>query len=336
MLTSEQLRERKKGIGGSDSAGIVGVSKWDSPVTVYLDKISPDIILKQSSILTRGHILEPFIMASFYEKTGATIKTHKKMVWSEKNPFMFANFDGYIPDQKAIVEIKTAHFSQKKDWGTPGTDQIPPDYLVQCHHYLNVCNMNKAYVVVMFDNETIFKFLMMMIDFLGIKETLRKVHQEEIRLDIVLYEVHRNPSFDKTLIEAERSFWFDHVLKNIPPDFENCADVLALFPKAEEGKKIMATDEVLKLIQECRESDDVLKDIVKSHEGTLDHFKAQIQAFMKDAEEIINAEGVTLASWKNSKRTALDTTLLKQEKPEIYDHYSKTTQGRPRLVLKEI
>ena len=36
----EFLLERKKGIGGSDVAAIIGVSPWKTALGVYLDKVS--------------------------------------------------------------------------------------------------------------------------------------------------------------------------------------------------------------------------------------------------------------------------------------------------------
>ena len=38
MLTTEQLEARKKGIGGSDVASILGLSPWKSQYQLYLEK----------------------------------------------------------------------------------------------------------------------------------------------------------------------------------------------------------------------------------------------------------------------------------------------------------
>ena len=42
MLTDEQKAKRIKGIGGSDTAAILGLSPWKTAVDVYLDKVEPD------------------------------------------------------------------------------------------------------------------------------------------------------------------------------------------------------------------------------------------------------------------------------------------------------
>ena len=39
MITEKQRLERKKSIGGSDVAAILGLSPWKTPGDVYLEKI---------------------------------------------------------------------------------------------------------------------------------------------------------------------------------------------------------------------------------------------------------------------------------------------------------
>ncbi len=38
MLTKEQLEERRKGIGGSDAATVLGLNPYQDPYALYLDK----------------------------------------------------------------------------------------------------------------------------------------------------------------------------------------------------------------------------------------------------------------------------------------------------------
>ena len=38
MLTKEQIEERKFYIGGSDIAGVLGMSRWSSPLMIWLTK----------------------------------------------------------------------------------------------------------------------------------------------------------------------------------------------------------------------------------------------------------------------------------------------------------
>ena len=62
------LEIRKKGIGGSDVAGILGVSHWASPLTVYLDKVGETQKKETSEKMEIGTELEPYLREKFIKK----------------------------------------------------------------------------------------------------------------------------------------------------------------------------------------------------------------------------------------------------------------------------
>jgi len=324
MLTTEQLLERKQGIGGSDAAGVCGVSKWKTPVKVYLDKISESIEQEDSHIFERGHVLEPLVREYFAHTTSQSVKIPKGMIKADKNPFMLANVDAYIPEQKAIVEIKTSNYFTKSEWGDAFTDEIPNDYLIQVQHYLTVCKMLKAYVVVLFGDEKMFKMLMTLVKKCGVMEVLT----EDLPLDIVIYEVHTHEVLSKRLVDIERSFWFDHVQKREAPAWDGIDDLKALFPQAQEGKVVVAQEADFEVIREIQEEERVLKEITKPHEEKIELLKCKLQARIGDAEELVDFEGKKVASWKNTARSLFDAARFKAEMPNLYPQFLKTSQSR--------
>ena len=324
MLTAEQLLERKKGICGSDAAGVCGVSQWKTPVKVYLDKISDFISQEENPLFERGHILEPLVRDYFSSITNKDVKLQKNIIKDDKNPFMLGHVDGYLPEEKAIVEIKTANFFSKSEWGEAFTDQIPNDYLVQVQHYLTVCNMLKAYVVVLFGDEKMLNLLAAFVKRCGVMEVLK----EDLPLDIQIYKVNSHDVLSKRLVEIEKAFWFDHVQKRQAPNYETIDDLLALFPQAQSGKKIVATQEDFEVIREIQEEEQILKEITKPYEEKLTLLKAKIQARIGDAEELVDCEGKRVASWKNTARSLFDTVRFKSEMPNLYPQFLKTSQSR--------
>jgi predicted phage-related endonuclease len=66
-----------------------------------------------------------------------------------------ATVDRFRADGSGIVEIKTArHLRQGEEgWGEPGTDQIPPSYLLQVMHQMDVTGHKRAEVVVLVGGE---------------------------------------------------------------------------------------------------------------------------------------------------------------------------------------
>jgi putative phage-type endonuclease len=324
MLTPEQLYKRKNHICGSDAAGLCGVSKYKTPVKVYLDKISDSIEQEENPIFERGHVLEPLVRGQFSLLTGKDVKLPKNMIIHEKNKFMAANIDGYLPAEKAIVEIKTANYFTKSEWGEAFTDNIPNDYLIQVQHYLTVSKMLKAYVVVLFGDEKMFNLLMTLVKRCGVTEVLK----EALSLDVVIYEVKSHATLSQKLIDIERSFWFDHVQKRIEPKWEHSDDLIALFPQAQEGKKIVAQEDDFEVIREIQEHERVLKEITKPHEEKIELLKCKLQARIGDAEELVDFEGKKVASWKNTARSLFDAARFKAEMPNLYPQFLKTSQSR--------
>jgi putative phage-type endonuclease len=324
MLTPEQLLMRKSGIGGSDAAGVCGVSKWNTPIKVFLDKISDSIEQEENPVFERGHILEPLVRGMFALQTGLGVKIPKNMIRHDKNDFMLANVDGYLPEEKAIVEIKTANYFNKGDWGDCFTDEIPHDYLVQVQHYLSVCKMNKAYVAVLFGDEKMFRMLMTLVKKCGIADVLK----EDLPLDVQIYEVNAHGVLSKRLVDIECQFWFDHVMTRTPPQWTDSEDLKALFPKSEDGKKIVAQEQDFEVIREIQEEERVLKEITKPHEDKIELLKCKLQARIGDAEELVDFEGKKVASWKNTVRNIFDASRFKAEMPNLYPQFLKTSQSR--------
>ena len=74
-LTNEEwLRWRQKGLGGSDIAPILGISKWSSAIDIWLSKTNQkhDEVVENEA-MTWGKILEPVIRDRFREVTGKKV-----------------------------------------------------------------------------------------------------------------------------------------------------------------------------------------------------------------------------------------------------------------------
>ena len=99
LSNKEWLRWRQKGIGGSDVAPILGISKWSSAVDIWLSKTNQkhdDCV--QNEAMIWGHILEPVIRNHFREITGKKVIEVHAILQSEEHPFMIADIDGLTTD----------------------------------------------------------------------------------------------------------------------------------------------------------------------------------------------------------------------------------------------
>ena len=64
--------------------------------------------------------------------------------------FLTANIDREVVGERRIVEIKNVGRHAAKQWGEPGTDEAPPWYLMQAHHYMLVLDYPAADIVAYF------------------------------------------------------------------------------------------------------------------------------------------------------------------------------------------
>lgn len=147
--TPEWHELRKSGIGGSDVAAVVGVSKWTSAYALWAKKsgLIPDDF-GDSEAMEWGRLLEPVIRGKVASKhpeweihnTNATFK-------DPDYEWMLANVDGLIRFEDGswgILEIKTAAYED--DWA----QGVPLYYQTQVRHYLRVFGLERAVVAVLF------------------------------------------------------------------------------------------------------------------------------------------------------------------------------------------
>lgn len=325
MLTKEELLFRKTGIGGSDAAAVVSLSEWSSPVDVYFSKVR-DNEDRPTEAMKRGNILEPFVKRLCEYKLGCSFDK-KSMIRSNDKPFMIANLDGWIDQEKAVVELKTADYSQKSKWGEEGTDEIPREYLIQSAHYSSVLGAKKSYIGVLFGTKSTFKAYEL------IQEQINKgqnIDLMELGCDFKLYEYISNQNLENKLSKKEESFWFDYVEKKvIPPiNISDAEEILRAFPVAEDKSIRIGPEEIAQVIKLKG-----IKESIKELEKEEKLIKPQVLMMFGEASSIIDESGETLATWKNQKQSNLDIESLKEMHPEIYTKFLKSGLTR-RLSVK--
>jgi putative phage-type endonuclease len=131
------LKERTKHVGGSEPAGICGLSSFQSPVSIWCRKSGFDDPRATGSQFMGTLAEDP--IRKLYEKRNKIEVYHKpySMFISNKQPLFSASVDGLITKDKILVEIKTDS-STGDDWGDDGTNVIPLYYLSQVAWNLSV------------------------------------------------------------------------------------------------------------------------------------------------------------------------------------------------------
>ena len=102
-LSREQwLTLRKRGIGGSDAAIACGLSRWKSPLDLYLDKTSPDTEEQGNEAMYWGTVMEPVLRSEFSKRTGLKVDSVPFMFSCQEYPFMMANIDGIVHEAEVV------------------------------------------------------------------------------------------------------------------------------------------------------------------------------------------------------------------------------------------
>ena len=74
MSREEWLERRCHTIGGSDAAGIVGLSKYSTPYTVFLDKTGRLPDKPDNEAMRQGRDLEDYVAQRWMEATGKKVR----------------------------------------------------------------------------------------------------------------------------------------------------------------------------------------------------------------------------------------------------------------------
>ena len=117
--------KRFLGIGGSDVAAILGISKYKTAVEVWEDKVnkivSPDLspIDPKTCFLYWGTVFEPAILDAYSKVSGyeVTCGDDAGQLHHPEYPWLIANIDAFAETEegKIVVEIKNCDFPVKGD-----------------------------------------------------------------------------------------------------------------------------------------------------------------------------------------------------------------------------
>ncbi len=293
LSREDWLSLRKNGLGGSDAGAVCGVNPYKSPMAVFQDKTSDTIEETDSEAIRIGHDLEQYVAERFSEATGMKVRRSNMMYQSVEHPFMLADIDRIIVGEDAGLECKTASAYNADKWKE---GNIPLHYVMQCYHYMAVTGRRTWYIACVI---------------LGREFVYRKLSWDD--------------NIINGLVRMEEKFWNEHVVSRIlpEPDGSKISDEVLqqYFKKArkESAIQLVGFDEKL----ERRSA--ILKDIERltKEQNQIDQ---EIKLFMKDNELALNEN--YRVSWSNVETTRLDTKKIKEEKPEVYNAYAKTTSTR--------
>jgi len=291
----EWLAVRRRGIGGSDVAGILGMSRFTSPLGVYLDKLGEIEDDGASEAAEWGNLLEPVIAAKFAREhpTDLDVRPSPGVLAHPDRPWQIVNVDRLLaPDVDAepdgVLEVKTANQWLAGDWD-PDAEQIPAPALLQVHHEMAVTGATYAWLAALIGGQ-----------------------------HFVQFRVDRDEEMVERLAELEGRFWHDHVLARVPPPIDGStatSDLLGrLYDVEPEAIAVLDPAEFLPLRNAYREA----KTAEKAAEEHATAIANQLKALL-GPKEIGVLDGQPVVTWKSINRagyTVAPTTFRKLHLPK--------------------
>ena len=107
MSREEWLEERRKSIGGSDAAAVIGMSRFASPYTVWMDKTGRLPEKEDTEAMRIGRDLEEYVAKRFEEASGKKVRRCNYIIRNPAYPWAHADIDRRISSENAGLECKT-------------------------------------------------------------------------------------------------------------------------------------------------------------------------------------------------------------------------------------
>lgn len=204
---------RATGVGGSDVGAILGLNKWESPLSLWGKRTGlVDNLVEESEAMEWGRLLESVVLDKFERQHPELEVLRDVGTWHHpERPWQLANPDALARDRKTgewiVIEVKTARYEDEWD---DKTATVPPSYRAQTLWYLDTFGFKKAIVAALFSGSKYREF---------IQET------DPLEADANRQAVAR---------------WWDHVQVNKQPDYDGAEatyeTIRALNPYIEDGE----------------------------------------------------------------------------------------------------
>lgn len=320
------LLQRREGVGASECAAILGLDRYSTAFSVWLDKVGKvPLSTGMTEAAEWGHLLEPVIRDRAAERLGYDVQTIGGLA-SHARPWQRASLDAvlHVPGDGPIpLEVKSTSMYLAEEWAD---DQTPDRAELQVQHQLAVTGAPYGFVAGLIGGQRL---------------VIRRVERDQELIDHINAE--------------EEAFWQHCIDRTEPPivardslsqivaaagvpddggplllDPDDAAEArrwvesyqqAVVDEKAAAAKKAEARNNLVALAQGYTEVCDVAGDV----QHTL--FKVQRGVFA--AKKFVTDEP-DLAALFERKVTVVDTAAIKAEDVDLYRRFQSVSIRIPK------
>ena len=292
------LEHRRKSIGGSDAAALLGLNPYCSAYSLWAEKtgqvIPEDISDKESVRL--GNDLEEYVAKRFAEATGKKVRKDNHIIYNSEYPFAHANVDRVVVGEDAGLECKVTSSWENLQKCRDG--DYPDMWYTQMVHYMMVTGKSKWYLGVLCLGHGFFYF-----------------------------EIVRNEAEIAALATAEQQFWQNVEMKKAP--------ALDGTQATQDALKVILADSNPYTVDLTGVFNHLaiynnLKAQIKELELQLNEQQAHIMQYMGDAEKG-TYDNVTV-TYKTQVRKSFDREAYEAQNGRIPEQFFKQSKSRPFKV----
>lgn len=305
------VKYRSTGVGGSDVAAIMGISKYRTPLEVWLEKTgrrkSPDLSDKES--VEWGNRLEGIIREKFAEvHPELSVSEVNATLVSKDRAWAHANLDGMVVDELGnygILEIKTVGKARESDWD----NGVPDYYLTQVTHYMTVTGWGFAYVAALVGGQR-----------------------------YIEYRIGRDDDDVVAVTNAVDAFWRGFVVPDAMPAIVGTrseAQALAdQHPKATSGDEYVSSHESQDLFNTLAWDYEQAKADEARAKSAKDEAANKMRAIIGDNKSV--STDIYRATWVRSTATRFDSKRFAADYPELFNQYCSTYMRDGGIRVKEL
>lgn len=288
--------DRNEGLGASDCAAVMGLSKWKTPLQLYMEKRGEIPPVEQTIPMKCGHALEPLILQLFSDETGLAVGNCQERIIDHERPWRWATIDAMTETRELVDAKSTGHGEGYGD----DIDDVPMDVFMQMQHQLAVAELEVCWVPVLIP--------------MG---------------DFRIYRVDRDDDLIRTINQREEEF-MERLTLGEPPEPVSADDSRLLWPR-DTGRDVTASEEAAAMCEELK----LLREQIKAMEADAEDLKANIQMEMKDASRLVGPDGKPLATFKAPKPARqFSTSKFKVAYPALYNQFTEEADSSRRFLLK--
>jgi len=322
--------KKPKKLTATRFATIMGLNAWSTPFSAWCEMTRTYEEPFEENIYTNaGKIIEPKIAKYLKSRYFMNIKSpsdvygedYFKKTWGDFFPGVegLGGMWDFLGDD-FVVEVKTT--KRVEDWkGVDGKVEPPIYYKLQASLYAYLLGFDDVVMTCSFLEDNDYQF----------PEKFEPNVNNTVVFEFKVSEAF--PTFKESYIDPAMKFWRENVLTGISPEFDEKkdAEILKVLRKNvteasdEEISKLM--DEADKLRIALNKAEAKLEDKKKRLKEIEDTVKKSMMKQFRDGDKKVEI-GTKKAVWTltKSERKSLDNKALKEELPDLFERYSKTTE----------